>query len=417
MSTAIWFHQVSKKFTLQHQRPRSFQDLLIQLFRQDDGPPHGRAKASQNARGGRREEFWALRDVNFTIDDGETVGIIGPNGAGKSTVLKLASRIIEPTSGEIEVNGRLGALLELGAGFHPDLSGRENVYLNGSILGLSRREIDKRLDAIIAFSEMGRFIDMPVRHYSSGMYVRLGFSVAVHTDPEVLLIDEVLAVGDAGFQRKCLEKISELRQKEVTIVFISHNADTVRSLCSRAIWLDEGQIVADGSTESVVAQYLDRAWSKEGARADLEPDGERRWGNGKLRITQVRLLGLHGEEKRQFQVGEPLVVEMHYQAEEKVNNPVFGLAIHRRDGLHVTGPNTRFARDQIPAVDGKGVVRYRVESVPLLEGSYRLSVAAHDWAGKEMYDYHDRLYRFRVSHTEGERHGVVTLGGAWTWKA
>ena len=364
-----------------------------------------------------REEFWAVRDVTFTIDDGETVGIIGPNGAGKSTVLKLTSRIIEPTSGEIEVNGRLGALLELGAGFHPDLSGRENVYLNGSILGLSRCEIDERLDAIITFAEMERFIDMPVRHYSSGMYVRLGFSVAVHTDPEILLVDEVLAVGDAAFQRKCLGKIAELRQEEVTIVFISHNADIVRNLCSRAIWLDEGHIIADGSTESVVAHYLDSSWSKQGASTDPEFSSERRWGSGKVRITQVRLLGLHGEQKQDFRVGEPLVVEMCYQAEQKVDNPVFGLAIHRRDGLHITGPNTRLAGERIPAVEGKGMVRYQVESVPLLEGSYHLSVAVHDWMGEEMYDYHDRLYRFGVSQSQEERHGVVTLRGAWSWKA
>ncbi|MGB9890866.1 MAG: ABC transporter ATP-binding protein, partial [Anaerolineae bacterium] len=182
MTTAIQFSNVSKKFTLHHERARSFQELAVGLVRRNNRS---------------REEFWALRDVSFTVDHGETVGIIGPNGAGKSTVLKLISRIIEPTSGRIEVRGRIGALLELGAGFHPDLTGRENIYLNGSILGLSRAEIRRRLDDIIAFAELERFIDVPVKHYSSGMYVRLGFSVAVHTDPEILLVDEVLAVGDA----------------------------------------------------------------------------------------------------------------------------------------------------------------------------------------------------------------------------
>lgn len=362
------------------------------------------------------EEFWALRDLSFTVEGGETVGIIGPNGAGKSTVLKLISRIIEPTSGEIEVNGRLGALLELGAGFHPDLSGRENIYLNGSILGLNRSEIDRRLDDIIAFAELERFIDMPVRHYSSGMYVRLGFSVAVHTDPEILLIDEVLAVGDAAFQRKCLEKIDELRRQEVTILFISHSADTVRSLCSRAIWLHEGHLVTDGSAESVVAHYLDRSWSEQGGEPSLDSEDQRHWGSGKVRITEVRLLDGEGKEQQFFRVGEPLTVEMHYWAEERVNKPVFGLAIHRRDGLHITGPNTRFADQQIPAVEGRGVVRYEIRSLPLLEGSYYLSVAAHDWTAAEMYDYHDRLYRFGVLCAEGERYGIVTLRGAWSWE-
>ena len=364
-----------------------------------------------------REEFWALRDVSFTIEGGETVGIIGPNGAGKSTVLKLISRIIEPTAGEVEVNGRLGALLELGAGFHPDLSGRENVYLNGSILGLKRSEINRRLGKIIAFAELERFIDMPVRHYSSGMYVRLGFSVAVHTDPEILLIDEVLAVGDAAFQRKCLDKIDELRRQGVTILFISHSADTVRNLCSRAIWLDEGHLVADGSAESVVARYSDRSWSEREDEPSLDSDDQRRWGSGRLRITEVRLLGGEGKEQRCFHVGEPLTVEMHYRTEGKVDKPVFGLAIHRRDGLHVTGPNTRIAEQEIPAVEGKGIVRYRIRSLPLLEGSYYLSVAAHDWMAAEMYDYHDRLYGFDVQCAGGERYGIVTLRGAWSWKA
>ncbi|RLC75531.1 MAG: ABC transporter ATP-binding protein, partial [Chloroflexi bacterium] len=202
MSLAIRFENVSKKFNLHHERKRSFQELALGLFRRDNGS---------------REEFWALRDVDFNVEQGETVGLIGPNGAGKSTALKLVSRIIEPTSGRIKVNGRVGALLELGAGFHPDLTGRENIYLNGSILGLGRAEIERKLDDIIAFAELERFIDVPVKHYSSGMYVRLGFSVAVHTDPEVLLVDEVLAVGDAAFQRKCLERIDRMRSEGVTV--------------------------------------------------------------------------------------------------------------------------------------------------------------------------------------------------------
>lgn len=415
MTTAIRFDHISKKFTLHHQRPRSFQELIIQLFRRSNGSSGGRSKTSRNAIGGKREEFWALRDVNFTVEHGETVGIIGPNGAGKSTVLKLIARIIEPTAGAIEVNGRLGALLELGAGFHPDLSGRENIYLNGSILGLSRSEIDQRLGAIIAFAELERFIDMPVRHYSSGMYVRLGFSVAVHTDPEILLVDEVLAVGDAAFQRKCLEKIDELRRQGVTILFISHNADTVRNLCSRAIWLDEGHMVADGSAESVVSRYLDRSWSEREDGPNLDFEDQRRWGSGKVQITEVRLLDGEGKKQRRFHIGEPFVVEMQYWAEERVNRPVFGLAIHRRDGLHITGPNTQFAGREIPCIEGEGIVRYRVASLPLLEGSYLISVAAHDWDDTEMFDYHDRLHPFRVLCSGEERYGILSMKGEWSW--
>ena len=364
MGVAIRFEKVSKKFTLHHERARSFQELALHLFRRDRGS---------------QEEFWALRDVSFAIEEGETVGLIGPNGAGKSTVLKLISRIIEPTSGRIAVDGRVGALLELGAGFHPDLTGRENIYLNGSILGLSRAEIRCKLDDIIGFAELERFIDVPVKHYSSGMYVRLGFSVAVHTDPEVLLVDEVLAVGDAAFQRKCLERIDQLRRGGVTILFVSHSPEIVQSICSRAIWLDRGRLVADGPADVVVARYLDRTWAMQDGRSQMADESGRRWGSGRVRIISVRLLDGHGRERRRFRVGEPLTVEIRYRAEERVERPVFGLAIHRSDGVHITGPNTRFCGYEIPWIEGEGVVRYTVPALPLLEGNYYVSVSVHNW--------------------------------------
>ncbi len=398
MSAAIRFEHVSKKFTLHRERARSFQELALSLLQ-------------RNHRSW--EEFWALRDVSFEIAPGETVGIIGPNGAGKSTVLKLISRIIEPTSGRIEVRGRVGALLELGAGFHPDLTGRENIYLNGSILGLSRAEIHRKLDDIIGFAELERFIDVPVKHYSSGMYVRLGFSVAVHTDPEILLVDEVLAVGDAAFQRKCLERIGELRQEGVTILFVSHSADTVRALCNRALWLDEGCLIADDAAEVVVQRYLEHSWDREGGSRPKW--GDRRWGTGKIRITQVRLLDGAERERQHFQVGEPLVVEIRYRAPERVERPVFGLAIHRSDGIHITGPNTQFGGLEIPAVEGEGTIIYTIPALSLLEGLYFISVSAHNWEDTEMYDYHDRMYSFWVLPGEGEQYGLVSLWGRWSW--
>jgi lipopolysaccharide transport system ATP-binding protein len=396
----IQFDDVSKRFTLHHERARSFQELALSLFRSNNSS---------------REDFWALRDVSFSVEQGETVGLIGPNGAGKSTVLKLISRIIEPTSGRIGVSGRVGALLELGAGFHPDLTGRENIYLNGSILGLSRAEIRRKLDAIVAFAELERFIDVPVKHYSSGMYVRLGFSVAVHTDPEILLVDEVLTVGDAAFQRKCLDRIDHLRQQGVTILLVSHSAETVRNVCSRALWLDDGRLVADGSVEAVVARYLAHSWAA--AESSLGPGvgDDRRWGSGEVRIVRVRLLDGSGQEKQFFRVGEPFRVEMHYRAEKRVERPVFGLAIHRGDGTHITGPNTQFAGYETREIESEGVVQYTVPALPLLEGTYYVSVAAHNWEDTEMYDYHDRLYPFRVLPSGGERYGVVTLKGEWSW--
>ncbi len=401
---AIRFRDVSRRFVLHRERARSFQELALGLLRRGDGK--------------KREPFWALQDVSFDVAPGETVGLIGPNGAGKSTALKLISRIIEPTSGRIEVNGRVGALLELGAGFHPDLTGRENIYLNGSILGLSRAQIRQKMDDIVAFAELERFIDVPVKHYSSGMYVRLGFSVAVHTDPEILLVDEVLAVGDASFQRKCLERIDRMRSEGATILFVSHNAETVRTICSRAIWLDDGQLVADGSAESVVARYLTHSWDSEEGKLKPRYENGRRWGSGEVRIVEVRLLDSDGREKQQFKVGEPLTVEMRYRAEKRVEQPVFGLAVHRSDGTHITGPNTQFAGLDFPFIEGDGNVVYRVDRLPLMEGSYLLSVSVVNRASALMYDYHDRLYPFRVRQVgdKGERYGLVSLGGEWEWR-
>jgi len=402
MQLAIRFEDVSKRFALRQQRSRSFQETLIRLA------PWRRAQKHT------LEDFWALRHVSFEIAPGETVGLIGPNGVGKSTVLKLVSRILEPTSGCIEVNGRVGALLELGAGFHPDLTGRENVYLNASMMGLNRQEVDRRFDEIVAFSELEPFIDVPVKHYSSGMYVRLGFAVAVHTDPEILLVDEVLAVGDATFQRKCYERIDQLRGAGLTLVFVSHSADAVRSLCSRALWLDSGTLVADGSAESVVQQYAMHSWSAE--EGQLEAVSSVRWGTGQVRITQVRILDAQGEEKQLFESGERLTVAIHYQALQRTERPVFGLAIHHSDGTHITGPNTRSAEVEIPSIEGSGVVTYTIPALPLLEGRYAISLSAHDWDETVMYDYHDRMYPFAVAPDSHEKYGLLRLGGLWNWR-
>lgn len=403
MKPVVQFTQVSKRFTLHQNRSRSFQEAALNLFR--------RPRAARSS----DENFWALREVSFEITPGETVGLVGPNGAGKSTVLKLIAGVLEPTAGQVTVRGRVGALLELGTGFHLDLSGRENIYLNGSLLGLSRATLRRKLDEIIAFAELERFIDVPVKHYSSGMYMRLGFAVAVHVDPEILLVDEVLAVGDATFQRKCLERIDALRSQGVTIFFVSHHPEAVRTLCARALWLENGALKADGAAESVVQQYTASTWNTEDGR--LCSAGEGRWGTGRIHITRVQLLNGEGQETQHFKTGEPLTVVLHYRAAERVERPVFGLAIHRSDGVHVTGPNTQFAGLDIPAVEGEGAVTYRVAALPLLGGLYSISVAAHNWEDTEMYDYHDRLYAFRVLPGEREQYGIMTLLGEWDWNS
>ena len=424
MGAAIRLENVSKRFTLHREQSRSFKELLLSF-------PRGRDDD-------RREEFWALKGVSFTVEPGETVGLIGPNGAGKSTALKLISRIIFPTSGRIAVNGRVGALLGVGAGFHTDLTGRENIYLNGSILGLSRSQIRRKLDEIIAFAELERFIDVPVKHYSSGMYVRLGFSVAVHTDPEVLLIDEVLAVGDQNFQHKCIERIMEIQRQGVTICFVSHGLGSVRQVCSRAIWLDHGTIQAAGDVEDAIAAYLRHAATEEEARIaaavpeeeiaavevsppskdveEPEKPGEvkRRWGTGDVEVVAVSFLDATGTERHVFRVGEPWIVRMHYRAHRRIETPVFGLGVYRIDGVHVCGPNTHFAGLDIPFVEGEGDVYYRVDQLPLMEGTYSLSVAIVNKPDTVMYDCHDRLYTFRVRRVgRGEMYGVVSLGGEW----
>lgn len=242
MLAAVSFKGVSKRFTLHHERPRTLQELTIGLFGGDRG---------------RSEELWALKDIDFEVEEGESLGIIGPNGAGKSTILKLVAGIMRPTSGEIMIRGKVSPLLELGAGFHHDLTGRENIFLNAALLGLSEREIKAKFQEIVDFSELERFIDVPLKHYSSGMYMRLGFAVAVNVDPAMLLIDEVLAVGDEAFQRKCLAKIEEFQREGRTIIFVSHSLPTVKKLCNRALWLDEGCMRSVGVVEEVVDEYLE----------------------------------------------------------------------------------------------------------------------------------------------------------------
>ncbi len=400
MSLAIQFEHVSKKFVLRRQQSRSLQDLVINLLRRSENDGE--------------EVFWALHDVSLEITPGEMVGLMGPNGAGKSTALKLISRIIDPTSGRIQMDGRVGALLELGTGFHPDLTGRENIYLNGAILGLNRAQIRSRLDEIISFAELERFIDVAVKHYSSGMYVRLGFSVAVHTYPDILLVDEVLAVGDTAFQRKCIERIDQLQRGGVTILFVSHDLGAIRKLCQRVIWLDRGKIIADGTPETIVRQY---AWrSSEDSAVAVQASPSQRWGCGDVRIEEVHLLDVDGNRRDTFATGERLVVEMRYHALRRVERPVFGLAIHRSDGAHITGPNTRSSEYEIPWIEGEGIVRYAIRSLPLLEGTFYVSVAVVDWEDTQMFDYHDRLYPFRIYNPEGEQFGMVTLKGDWSWR-
>ena len=420
MNAVIRFERVSKKFTLKHQRARSFQELVLHLFRRgNDGP----IPQPPDLAGTSSEDFWALRDVSFTVERGETVGLIGPNGAGKSTALKLVSRIIAPTSGRIEVNGRVGALLELGAGFHSDLTGRENIYMNGSILGLSRAEIDRKLDEIVAFAELEHFIDVPVKHYSSGMYVRLGFSVAVHTDPRILLVDEVLAVGDQNFQRKCMDRIYDMKQAGTTILLVSHGVETVARLCNRAIWLSEGRVINNGPARDVVEDYLARVNEKDSERlaqaaarsSYLSEEERKQSGSGEIRIVDVTFLDGTGSPQEIFLSGEPMTIRLTYEAAQRVENPVFGIALHRDDNLHVTGPNTGVDKYHIPAVEGRGVLDFVMPNLPLMAGHYELSASAYDETITHKYDHLRRAFSFSVQpRSPWDTLGVIRLPGRWS---
>lgn len=398
MAEAVRFERVSKRFLPRHERPRSLQQSLLNIVR---------------GRGNPREEFWALKDVTFSVEKGETLGIIGPNGAGKSTILKLIARILEPTRGMIAVNGRVAALLELGAGFHPDLTGRENIFLNGSLLGLSRREMVNKVEEIIQFAELEEFIDIPVKHYSSGMLIRLGFSIATNVEADVLLVDEVLAVGDQYFQGKCLGRIGEIQKRGTTILFVSHSLQTVRNVCNKAIWLDKGVVKAEGSPEEVSDLYLESLASGEEVSLG-EAGGPNRWGSREVEITGVRFLGADERERRLFQTGEKVIVRMEYQAHARIERPVFGVAIYRSDGFHISGPNTKASCFPLPWIEGKGEIEYVMEELPLLKGRYEFSALIYDYDLKHPYDHHHRLYTFRVESGElGGSYGLFHIRCRW----
>ena len=404
MST-IRFDGVSKRFTLHHERPRSMQELLLNLLRA--------------RRQGSKEEYWALRDVSFVVEQGEMVGIIGPNGAGKSTVLKLIPRIIEPTAGKIQVQGRVGALLELGAGFHPDLTGRENIYLNGSILGLSQKEIDQQIGDIIGFAEIERFVDVPVRHYSSGMLVRLGFSVAAHTRPDILLIDEVLAVGDAAFREKCMDKIAEFRRGECTILLVSHDLEYVQDLCSQVVWLEDGQIRLAGETQRVISSYAASVEAELEAKRDLDNRGVLTAASqqGELHIREVKMVDAEDRPRWTFKSGESLRVHIAYESTNRVENPVFSILIHRSDGLYVSSTNTyNIDPFDVGPIEGCGELVIGIDRLDLYAGDYFLSVGAYFEPDPPYWSapahFLDKQYTFKV--TSKGRHGIVVLSAAWT---
>jgi ABC-type polysaccharide/polyol phosphate transport system ATPase subunit len=361
--------------------------------------------------GARATEVRAVVDVTLSVDPGEAVGLIGRNGSGKTTLLSLIAGIVKPTIGRVEAGGRIASLLALGAGFHPDFTGRENVYLNGSIYGLKRAQIRGLMDEIVAFAELERFIDLPVRTYSSGMYMRLGFAVAAHVQADVLLLDEVFAVGDEEFQRKCFGKIYEFKQRGGTIVFVSHDAASVERLCQRAVLLRDGSVELDGSTQEAIARYH-KLLADERDPAESAA-GLREYGSGEVRIKDARLLGPEGEERLQLAAGEPLTVELRVEARERVPAPVVSLELRDEAGLLLASAQQDTAELGWQEAPGERVLRFGVERPPLADGRFRLRFELGDRTGRHLYHWLDDGVRFVVYPGETAR-GPVLLAGRWT---
>jgi ABC-2 type transport system ATP-binding protein len=367
---AIAVDGVSKRFRLYHERPTSVKERLLRLRRS------------------RAQDFWALRDVMFHVPEGHTWGLIGANGSGKSTLLKIIGGILRPTEGRVTTRGRIAALLELGAGFHPELTGRENVYLNASILGLSRKETDRYFDDIVAFAELEEFIDSQVKYYSSGMFVRLGFAVAVHVDPGILLIDEVLAVGDEAFQRKCIRRVRDLQRQGRTIVFVTHAVQQVHQICDGAVMLDHGRVRAMGDVSAVIKEYRLLMLSRHVgfARKDLTGDAE---------IAALELLDGEGRPSTVVAPGGQFQVQVDIRANRPVDDPVVSMVINDAEGEFVWRTGT--GDMHLGLVDGKLRVTFDMKTLPLAEGRYTLTLGVHDRSERVVHDWQDQRYAFDIS--------------------
>ena len=429
---AIEVRDITKKFKVFYDKGSELKERL--LFRNRN----------------RYENRWVLNGISFDVKKGEAVGLVGHNGCGKSTTLKLLTKIIYPDEGTIEMRGRVSSLIELGAGFHADMSGKENIYTNASIFGLTRREIEERLDDIIAFSELEDFIDNPVRTYSSGMYMRLAFSVAINVDADILLIDEILAVGDANFQAKCFNKLREIKTSGTTIVIVSHSLGQIEQICERSLWIHDGIVQADGVPRDVHPRYLnymgekrqeiaekererqavksqqepeehtgEKAKEETGEKAEEEanedktqgPKERKRWGNGSARIKRVDLWNQKGEAQNVFATGEEMTIVIDYQLKKKVEDAVLGIALFRSDGIHCYGTNTRI--DQIPefSLTKSGRIKVKLEHLNLLPGEYLVDIAIESDIGVPV-DYYKEAAKIEV-YSMLQDVGIVRIEHSW----
>lgn len=391
-NSAVSVENVWKYFRLYHEKNQYLKSTLLR------------------GRRARYDEFWALKGVDFEIPFGSTFGIIGSNGSGKSTLLKCLAGILSPDKGSVSCNGRMAALLELGAGFHPDLSGRENIYLNGAILGMTRSEIDRKLEEIIDFSGLEKFVDTPVKNYSSGMVVRLGFAVATNVDPEILIIDEVLAVGDESFQHRCHEKIESFRQEGRTIILVSHGLMQVAQLCSTVAWLEKGVIQEIGPSYEVIGKY---AGQSHDAAPKIEGEIGERWGSHEAEITRAEFVNADGVPVHVLKTGEPISLQIDYTAHMAIKEPVFGIRLTHLHGTTVWGSNTKRMGFQPDTLNNSGTITLNIPELPILAGTYDLTVALTDQHETYEYDHWERRVRFDVVQYNSFDEGLIQINANW----
>jgi len=392
-NSAISVSSLSKNFRLYHERNRYIKAALLR------------------GRRAKYEEFWALKDVSFEVAHGATLGIIGSNGSGKTTMLKCLTGIYTPEKGTIKVDGKLAALLELGAGFHPELTGAENIFLNGSILGMSKRDVQNKFASIVEFAGLEKFINTPVKNFSSGMVVRLGFSIASHVEPEILLIDEILSVGDQDFQRKSSEKIEEFRREGRTIVVVSHSLGLVQQLCKEVIWLDKGQIRQSGPAAEVIAAYTGGSYQPQ---TDRDESSRNRWGTGDARINSIELLNHDGTIAQVIESNAGAQIRFQISAHTRIESPILRVQITRLNGDVVWATSTQRGTNTMRVLDGPATATLNIESTKLLEGTYFVSASITDSTGTTEFDHCENWLRFNVHKTNVFDEGIVAINSTWS---
>ena len=403
---AIKLENISKKFRIRNLKTQhtTLKSLLLRKSRFPKG----------------NDLLYALKDISTSIERGKTVGIIGHNGSGKSTLLKIISKIYRPDTGRIKVNGRISTLIELGAGFHPEFSGRENVFINGIILGLSKKEIKNRFDSIVEYANLENFIDAPVRTYSSGMYMRLGFSIAVNVEPDILLIDEILAVGDEAFSRKCNDRIEDLQKKGKTLLIVSHDLQAIEKWCDEVIWMNQGMINEIGPPHKVMEKYKksisnsdhgsDRGNALSLKKAAIGKHG-RRWGTKEIEIVSIRLLNSKNEESSAYKTGERMTIEIGYKENKPVSNPVFGFAFFRSDGVCCYGSNTNIENIPLVKLKKDGFVHIDIKRLDFISGLYHLDIAIHD-KNDYTFDHLSHCLSFLISSDINDT-GIFRVKHKW----